>query len=220
MSAVFLPKLSVLQEPQRRLWNEFTTVPENFVLCGGTAVGLHLDHRQSVDFDLLGSEEFDPDQLYESIPFLRESRVIQKSPNTLTCLVQRGGTVQVSFFGAPKIRQISAPLIAAENQLRVASLLDLAGMKVAVVQKRAEAKDYLDIDAIINEGEIDLPTALAAGKAIYGMPFSPEISLKALSYFGDGNLCSLPQEVRDRLAAAVKEVELDRLPSISTRADI
>lgn len=35
-----------------------------------------------------------------------------------------------------------------ERALYVASLLDLAGTKVAVVQKRAEAKDYLDIDEV------------------------------------------------------------------------
>ena len=34
------------------------------------------------------------------------------------------------------------------KNLHVASLLDLAATKVAVVQKRAEAKDYLDIDVL------------------------------------------------------------------------
>jgi hypothetical protein len=32
--------------------------------------------------------------------------------------------------------------------LQIASLLDLAGTKINVVQLRAEAKDYRDIDAI------------------------------------------------------------------------
>ena len=39
-------------------------------------------------------------------------------------------------------------------------------MKVPVVQRRAEAKDYIDMDALITDGHIDLPTALAAGRAI------------------------------------------------------
>ena len=43
----------------------------------------------------------------------------------------------------------------------VAALVDLAGMKAAVVQQRAEAKDYIDLDALLQAG-IELPTALSA----------------------------------------------------------
>lgn len=61
----------------------------------------------------------------------------------------------------------------------------------------------------------DLPTALAAARAIYGTPFNPQNTLKALSYFEDGNLRRLPRPVRDRLARAAREVDLDRLPVIA-----
>src|SRR3972149_3224347 len=149
MAAKFKPELQLLQGPQRRLWGELRDVPGSFVLCGGTAVALHLGHRQSVDFDFLGSAEFDPDALYHEIPFLKGTQPLQKSASTLTCLVDRGGPVRVSFFGAPTVRLIESSLVAPDNGLRVASLLDLAGMKAAVVQKRAEAKDYLDLDAML-----------------------------------------------------------------------
>jgi hypothetical protein len=36
-------------------------------------------------------------------------------------------------------------------------------MKTAVVTQRAEAKDYLDIHALLTTGKISLPTMLAAG---------------------------------------------------------
>lgn len=97
---------------------------------------------------------------------------------------------------------------------KVASLLDLAGMKASVVQVRAEVRDYLDIDALITSGSVDLPTALAAGKAIYGTQFNPEITLKALSYFDDGNLRQLSEAVKTRLAAVAREVDLDLLPEL------
>ena len=41
--------------------------------------------------------------------------------------------------------------------------------------------------------------ALAAGWHIYGQSFNPEITLKALSYYEDGNLKTLSSAVRDRL---------------------
>ena len=75
------------------------------------------------------------------------------------------------------------------------------------------------MDAILQAGTIDLPTALAAGRKIYGSSFNPESTLKALSYYGDGNLHTLPQEARDRLTTAVKTVELDRLPDLDHHRD-
>jgi hypothetical protein len=70
-------------------------------------------------------------------------------------------------------------------------------------------------DAILNDGRIDLPTALAAARALYGARFNPQITLKALSYFDDGSLRRLPRTTKDRLAKAAREVDLDRLPTIT-----
>lgn len=140
--------------------------------------------------------------------------ITQREPNTLSGTVDRDGPVKVALFGVPGLPRLASPHIAPGNGLRVASLLDLAGTKASVVQQRAEGRDYIDIDAILQDGAIDLPTALAAAKAIYGASFNPEITLKALSYFDDGNLRRLPQVTKDRLAKAAREVNLDRLPSI------
>ena len=126
-------------------------------------------------------------------------------------------TQRLSTF-APKLETLPAaqralPLIAEDNQLRVASLLDLAGMKAAVVQQRAEAKDYIDLHALLVAG-INLPMALAAAGIIYGERFNPQLTLKALSYFGDGDLPSLPPGVQERIIVAVKSTDLDRLPML------
>jgi hypothetical protein len=214
MTTAFHPILRILPTAQRLLWNELNTVPEEFVLYGGTALALHLAHRESVDFDFFGNCNFDPVRLRERIPFLSGVLITQQEANTLTAIVDRGGPVKVSFFGVPGIRRIKTPYVASDNGLRIASLLDLAGTKAAVVQQRAEAKDYRDIDAILQDGRIDLPTALSAANAIYGSTFNPQITLKALSFFGDGNLSRLPRETQDRLAKAAREVDLDKLPEI------
>src|SRR5664280_507412 len=199
MTADFAPRLDILPPPQRRLWDELAAVPREFVLYGGTALALHLGHRESLDFDFFGNKPLDPAKLVPAVSFLVGAIVTQREPNTFSCTVDRGGVVKLSFFGLPGIPRLSSPLIAPDNGLQVASLLDLAGMKVSVVQMRAEAKDYLDIDAILGDGRIDLPTALASARAIHGPAFNPLATLKALAYFGDGNLRGLPQAVRDRL---------------------
>lgn len=215
MTDGFQPDLSILSASQRRLWDELEGVPGEFVLYGGTAIALHLGHRQSVDFDFFGNRLFDPATLAAGIAFLAGATITQQEANTLSAMIERDGPVKVSFFGLPDLARLRRPHIAADNGLRIASLLDLAGTKAAVVQQRAEAKDYLDMDAILQDGRIDLPAALASARAIYGPKFNPQITLKALSFFGDGNLSRLPQTVQDRLARAAREVDLDRLPVIT-----
>lgn len=218
MTTKFTPRLDILPPPQRRLWDELAAVPVDFVLYGGTALALHLGHRQSMDFDFFGDRPLDPALLIPAVPFLADATVTQRAPNTLSCTVDRGGVVQLSFFGLPNLPRLLPPLVAVDNGLRVASLLDLAGTKASVVQMRAEAKDYLDIDALISDGRIGLPLTLAAARAIYGTAFNPQNTLKALSYFEDGNLHRLPQAVKDRLARTAREVDLDRLPAIAPAA--
>lgn len=218
MTDDFRPRLDILPKAQRRLWDELAAVPAEFVLYGGTAVALHLGHRQSVDFDFFGSQPFDPAKLTTDIPFMRAARITQREPNSLSGIVDRGGPVKLSFFGVPGLPRLAPPHIAPDNGLPVASLLDLAGTKANIVQLRAEAKDYRDIDAILRDGRIDLPTALAAAQAIYGMPFSPQITLKALSYFEGGNLPKLAKATKDRLAQAARKIDLDRLPVIARPA--
>jgi hypothetical protein len=217
----FHPHLDVLPAPQRHLWLELGTVPAEFTLYGGTAIALHLGHRHSIDFDFFGNRPLDLSALEARVPFLSGARIIQRERNTLSVVVQRGGgRVQVSFFGVPNLPRLEQPLVSPDNGLRIASLLDLAGTKASVIQLRAEAKDYLDMDALMTRGNMGLPTALAAAQKIYGSSFNPEITLKALSYFDDGNLRTLPDEMKQRLAFAARDVDLEHLPDLHYEADL
>lgn len=215
----FTPRLDILPMPQRRLWDELSSIPSDFVLYGGTAVALHLGHRASLDFDFFSDRAFDPEELASSVPFLMGAEITQRAPDTLTGIVDRNGAVKVSFFGVPGVPRLVRPLPAPGNGLKVASLLDLAGMKASVVQIRAESKDYMDVDAMITSGKVDLSSSLVAGIAIYGPQFNPEITLKALSYFDDGDLRGLPEQVKSRLATAAREVDLDALPDLDRLLD-
>jgi Nucleotidyl transferase AbiEii toxin, Type IV TA system len=220
MTTWMTPKTDILPPPQQKIWRELSQIPNFFTLYGGTAIALYLGHRESIDFDFFAPISFDPDTLYTDIPLLEKSKIIQKSANTLTVLVERNGPVQLSFFGTPKLARLRPPQRVAENNLNIADLLDLAGTKAAVVQKRAEAKDYIDIDALIHRGHIDLPTQLSAGAALYGPTFSPEITLKSLCYFEDGNVHTIPPDMRDRLIHAVRQVDLDHLPVLKSDNEI
>ena len=213
----FAPHLRMLPPPQRRLCLELPQVPRAFVLYEGTAVGLWLGHRPSEDFDFFSSDPFVPADLLARIPFLAGGLLRQSERNTLTVTVDREGPVKVSFFGGLRLGRVGEPEAAQDTGLHVASRLDLAATKVAVVQQRAEQKDYLDLAALLQSG-IGLADMLGAATALYGAQFNPLISLKALSYFADGDLSGLLIHIKDLLsseAAAVREI-----PEIHRRSDI
>jgi hypothetical protein len=211
------PRLEILPPALRQFWSELSTVPDEFVLYGGTALALRLGHRESIDFDFFSTRSFNPATLYGKTLLLSGSVITQQEPNTLTCLVHRSGSIKVAFFGVPHLAPLRDPERCTDNGLQVASLIDLAASKVSVVQQRAEAKDYKDIDALMAAG-VDLPRALAAAMLIYGPAFMPTPTLKALSFFGDGDLPSLPAAMQRRLARAAAEVDPQRLPHLKRTA--
>lgn len=151
-------------------------------------------------------QTFDAAALHRSIPCLHGSRIDQFKVNTLTCTVERQGPVRVSFFGdLDMLGQLSPPDIVPPG-VAVASLLDVAATKMRVVQSRAAAKDYLDVAALLETGQ-SRGDMLAGATTIYGKAFNPLVTVKALSYFGDGDLAHLPAQVQARLLEAVRRVK-------------
>lgn len=216
---MFNPRLDILSAAQRRLWDELRHTPKQFVLYGGTALALRLAHRSSEDFDFFSNDSFAPDLLQKTIPYLHEAEMSQFEANTLTAIVDRAGPVKVSFFGGLAVNRVNDPNVAADNGIRVASLLDIAATKLATIQRRAQARDYDDIAAIIAAG-ISLSDALAAASAVYGKQFNGALSLKALTYFADGDLPQLSPGTQERLRTLAGQVNLKQIPVLQARTGV
>lgn len=215
MTVVFSPRLEILPPPQRILWPELAQTPAEFTLYGGTAIALRLAHRQSADFDFFSLESFEPGVLLNKIPYLRGAALRQSSPNTLSVNVHRGGPVQLSYFGGLGIGQV-APAESVEGPgFKVASLIDLAGMKIAVLPQRVALRDYLDVHALLTKAGISLPEMLAAAGIIYGAQFNALISLKAITYHEDFSSAQLPKSVRNDLLDAARATDVGKLPQLS-----
>ncbi len=212
---MFRPHFEILPRPQKALWAELSEVPRQFVLYGGTAVALRLGHRASADFDFFSSEPFSAEDLLHTLSFLKGVRILQNVAQTLSVALERDGPVKLSFFGGLALRRVGEPDTTPDGVLTVASLLDLAGLKAAVLTQRAESKDYLDLLAILNSG-VSLSSALAAASAIYGQQYNPLLTLKALTYFGDGDLWKLSDEQKGRLVKLASSEGAD-LPVFSRR---
>lgn len=213
------PRLEMLPAAQRRLWDDLGQTPQGFVLYGGTALTLRLGHRHSEDFDFFSNRSFHAQDLRKSVPYLEAAEMSQFEPNTLTAIVDRGGPVKVSFFGGLSLNRVQDPDVTEANGIRVASLLDVAATKLATIQQRAQARDYQDIAAIMSAG-ISLADAVAAATAIYGTTFNGALSLKALTYFCDGDLPSLSAAVQAKLRESTAEVNLKAIPRMESKPGV
>lgn len=201
----FHPRLDVLPPAQRVLWPRLTALPEDAVLYGGTALAIRIGHRASVDFDLFLPRHFEPGAMRRELAAFGPMEVVQSAPDTLGVRVEG---VWISLFGVDLAT--AAPQVVADDiGLPVASVLDVGATKLQTIVDRAEAKDYVDIDAVLASG-LDLSNLLGAAQVIFGARFAPMLALKAMTSFEDGDLPDLPIALRQRLTSAAAGIS--RIP--------
>ena len=196
-------RLDVLPAPQCAMWEEdLPGLPRGFVLYGGTAIALHLGHRRSVDFDFFSSDPLDRAALRRACPLIAAAKTLQDEPDTLTVVAQKGGEpVKLSFFGGIDFGRVGEPH-RVPNRPPIASRIDLLGTKLATVTQRVEARDYVDIAALLGSG-LTINEGVAALLALYGNQASGLQSVKTIAWFKDGDLeAILPGAVEGVLARA------------------
>jgi Nucleotidyl transferase AbiEii toxin, Type IV TA system len=220
MNATFKACMQILPQGQQRLWPELASVTAaGFVLYGGTAIALRLGHRTSVDFDFFSEQALDRELIGAIAPFVGRGNVIQDERNTLSVLIpvaeEDATQVKVSFFGTIGFGRVGEPAFTEDGVLQVASMEDLLATKLKVILQRAEAKDYRDIAAIIGSGA-NLLAGLAAARELFGKTFQPSESLKALTFFADGDLSTLTNREKTVLIHAASTVR--ELPPVSIRS--
>jgi hypothetical protein len=114
-----------------------------YYLAGGTALAIHLGHRRSLDLDWFTAERLpDPMALAQSlrdegIPFATG----QTAPGTLHGQVQN---VRMSRFEF-RYPLLEALVLWEEVGMRLASLDDLACMKLSAIAQRGSRKDFYDL---------------------------------------------------------------------------
>jgi hypothetical protein len=203
------PKLDVLPAAQKEIWSNLAPAAHlNFVLYGGTAIALHLGHRESLDFDFFRSDSLDKDQISAKFQFVPGSTVLQDAPETLVVLAEMpAGPVKVSFFGGIRFGRVNDPLETCDGTLLVASLDDLMA-----TLDRAEAKDYWDIAKMISAG-----VSLSVGLSAFTKMFDGESAqvLRAIGYFGDGDLTAVSAADREVLCSARDRI--GKLPEVYLR---
>jgi len=153
---------------------------QGFYLAGGTGLCLRLAHRRSLDIDLFRDTDFDPDSMLRELcaSGLGVSNVRMK-PSTLWFDVNGVPTSLMSF----PYPVVEPPDLG--SGVPVASLKDIAAMKVEAIASRGARKDFLDLYFICREG-LGLAGALDAFERRFATA-RPDLAhrLKALTYFDD-----------------------------------
>lgn len=207
----FSPRKEVLPQAQQELWNSLMPSRDlGLVLYGGTAIALRLGHRISVDFDFFTEKPLNKDLIREVFSFVKNSEVIQDAQDTFSLLTAPSSSddtgVKVSFFGNIGFGRVGLPELTQDGVMHVASLDDLMATKVKTILQRVNAKDYIDIAAMVEAG-VSLAQGLAAAREMYGINFQPIESMKAMTYFKD-----LDRE----LSATTKEILTSAVAGIHT----
>lgn len=152
---------------------------KNLYLAGGTALALQLGHRLSVDLDFFSQGDLDTKKLKKD---LSESGFKYKINNETTGTLELVmDDVKISFmeYRYPLLKDFE---IFEKNKL--ASVLDIAAMKVTAISSRGSKKDFVDIWMILQKYE---PVEIfdAVRKKYQNANYSTAHLLKSLTYFKD-----------------------------------
>ena len=173
-------RLFILSESRTKILSSFASWKNEFYLAGGTGLALQIGHRDSIDFDFFSSNSFDPNKLIERLLAIfghKSFTVTQIEKNTLSILLN--SEIKISFM------TYDHPLLNSFIQtefLNIASIPDIACMKLSAIMQRSALKDYADLYEIMKI--YSLEQLLLFAKKKYPMIDSTVI-LKSLSYLED-----------------------------------
>lgn len=185
---------NVLQQTQHSILQKLasTSVPKFFYLAGGTAVALQLGHRMSLDFDWFTHKSFDPLLLTQNL----QNDGVQLRTESIDrgTLHGRVEGVLLTFL------EYRYPLLEAvhswkEYAVNLASLDDLACMKLAAIASRGARKDFIDVYAIGTHHK-PLQDIIPLYQEKFGIRDIGHL-LYSLSYFEDAEQESMPEMIWD-----------------------
>ncbi len=170
--------MSALPEHVRRVLPKGTAVaweilaphlPTQLYLGGGTAVAVHLGHRESRDLDFFFHREVDLEWLAETIGELGAFAISRRSQGTLKGLFE---ATRLEFFDASSLTRLAEPKTV--GGLNVASMQDLMAMKLKVMAERGEMRDYFDVKEIDERGGVSVEEGVGLYMRRYGIDADSE----------------------------------------------
>lgn len=171
---------NILDQNRLDILPKLTNLTDQFYLAGGTGLALQLGHRDSVDFDFFTKNDFSNTEVFNKIKTAFEGEVvvkIQDEKDTLTVFINNN--IKLSFFRYKY--DLIKPLISTEF-FKLASVEDIACMKLSAIVSRYLLKDYVDLHWILHQ--ITLSDLINLNKKKH-QDLDTNLVLKSLVYFDD-----------------------------------
>ena len=194
---------------------EIVSIP-NYYMIGGTALSLQLGLRESFDFDFCVPEQFNNEILLEELGKLGTMEVKQNQKGTCDVIVNG---VQISFFYYPN--KIIKNLIIPEEmpKLKLASILDIAVMKLVAIGGRGSKKDFFDLYNILTKSDIMILELANGLLQKCGENINYANIIMGLSYFEDAEQEILPQNFVDYDWEKIKRYFIEFQPKIQSNLE-
>ena len=196
----------VVDEKTFLLLKELQAIPElkELRLVGDASLALQLGHRISIDLDLFGS--FDSSLPLEMFLFDFEN-VNKTGSNRFMQFFEIDG-VKVDFvnYNYPWLNE---PLI--EEGIKLASIEDIAAMKINAIINRGTKKDFIDIDFLLER--YSLVQILELYQQKYGVK-DYQMALRSLSYFEDAENETMPRMLVKKDWKTIKSDIIEKIRNI------
>lgn len=152
---------------------------KEFYLAGGTALALQLGHRLSVDLDFFSATQEDIPALMEPLRQALKEFSPMLSDSSWGNLVFLANNVRVGFYGYGY--EMIKPLLQAEG-IALASVEDIALMKMDALLSRASRKDFHDLYAICQRISLRELLALAPRKYPSFRDFEAQVARHMIAF--------------------------------------
>ncbi len=171
----------ILTPEQDKLLPLVARFRRGFGMVGGTAIAIHIGHRESIDFDMFSPVEFKNADIRRI--FTRAAKKIEVIRSLTGQLTFTADGVYMTFFHFPYPIEYSENF---ENAIRMPNLLTLGAMKAFALGQRSKWKDYVDLYFIMRDFHSLEEIAKKAGE-LFGTEFNAKLFRQQLSYFDDIN---------------------------------
>ena len=178
MSTLFTESLD---KKYREVYSKLADFSKDFVLAGGTAIMLQINHRKSFDFDCFSEIPLKTDLARKAKQIFGKDIKLEVNNSDLL-LFRTSKGIKVDFVYYPY-----KPLHKPEKSKPISlfNIHDLASNKAYTVGRRATWRDYVDIFFLLKWGISDINKMIKDAKERFAGEFSEKLFLEQLVYYDD-----------------------------------
>ena len=196
--------LSTLDTTTLELLRKLPSIPAlcKTRLVGGTALALQIGHRKSIDLDFFGKIEVEKDELVIALEQIGALTVLKESPR-----------IHIYLLNNVKIDIVDYQYswvddVVVKQGIRMASLKDIAAMKVTAIIGRGTKKDFVDIAFLLRYFSMNDILDFYSQKYPDGSIF---MAMKSLAYFDDAEEDIMPYMLTDITWENIKQQILSNI---------